>query len=400
MAVLAECPACHNKQSTSNEHCRNCGEWLIKRQKGNKLVRNPKIRYWIQFRAGKVQRKEYVGESIDEAKDADGKRKGQKREGRIFDMLPQATMTFKELAEWYLKLGTVKKLASYVRVQGVLANFNKVFGDRVVGTIRTMELEGYQTKREDEGVAPATIDMEISITKTMIIKAFDNDKVDGKVVKAFRNVKRKLKRAENARRRVVSVEEYVKLIGAATRHLRDILTVAYNTGMRSGELRQLKWSHIDRKNKVIRLPKEITKERKAKVIPINHHVDAVLCALPFPLHNDGFVFTYRGKGIQDTGGLKRSFRTACKNAEIPRGRDTENGITFHDIRRTVKTHMLNAGVDKVYRDVILGHSLQRMDVHYIVPSEDDLKRELAKYTMWLDEQIKRTTDCSSVGRSG
>jgi hypothetical protein len=31
--------------------------------------------------------------------------------------------------------------------------------------------------------------MEISIAKTMIIKAFDNDMVDGRVLKAFRSVK-------------------------------------------------------------------------------------------------------------------------------------------------------------------------------------------------------------------
>ena len=49
--------------------------------------------------------------------------------------------------------------------------------------------------------------------------------------------------------------------------------------------------------------------------------------------------------------------------------------------------MLSAGVDKVYRDTILGHSLQGMDVHYLVPSEDDLHRAMAKYTEWLDGQM-------------
>jgi integrase len=65
-----------------------------------------------------------------------------------------------------------------------------------------------------------------------------------------------------------------------------------------------------------------------------------------------------------------------------------NGITFHDIRRTVKTNMLNAGVDKVYRDTILGHSLQGMDVHYMSPSEDDLHRAMEIYAAWLDAQIQ------------
>jgi len=50
--------------------------------------------------------------------------------------------------------------------------------------------------------------------------------------------------------------------------------------------------------------------------------------------------------------------------------------------------MLSAGVDKVYRDTILGHSLQGMDVHYISPSEEDLHRAMAIYTTWFDAQIQ------------
>jgi hypothetical protein len=49
--------------------------------------------------------------------------------------------------------------------------------------------------------------------------------------------------------------------------------------------------------------------------------------------------------------------------------------------------MLNAGVGKVHRDLILGHSLQGMDAHYLAPSIEDLHREMEKYTTWLDDKI-------------
>ena len=62
---------------------------------------------------------------------------------------------------------------------------------------------------------------------------------------------------------------------------------------------------------------------------------------------------------------------------------------FHDIRRTVKTNMLNAGIDKTHRDVILGHALQGMDTHYISPDEDTLKEVMRTYTRWLDEQMEK-----------
>src|SRR5208283_4904010 len=153
--------------------------------------------------------------------------------------------------------------------------------------------------------APATIDMEISIAKAMINKAFDNDMVDGRTVKAFKVIKKKLKRAANARKQTLAVADFLRLRDNAAKHLQPILTVAYNTGMRSGELRKLQWSHIDKKTGFIRLPADLTKEGKAKNIPINHHVHQALKGLIPALHH-GYVFTYRGEPIREPGGLNNS----------------------------------------------------------------------------------------------
>jgi integrase len=274
-----------------------------------------------------------------------------------------------------------------VVIKQALNNFNATFGYMIAGDIKPIHLENYQEDRESKGRAPATIDMEMSIAKTMIIKAFDNDLVDGRVLKAFRSVKRKLKKGSNARKRTLAIDEYLSLINKAPQHLRAAIIIAFNTGMRTGEIRLLKWSYIDRKNGYIRRPKEVTKESKPKNIPINHHVKAVLDNVPRAI-NHPYVITYRGSRIVHKDGLKKSFKTACKNAKIPHGRKTENGIIFHDIRRTVKTNMLTAGVDKVHRDLILGHSLQGMDVHYMAPDEETLKEAMEKYTRWIDAQFQ------------
>jgi len=89
-------------------------------------------------------------------------------------------------------------------------------------------------------------------------------------------------------------------------------------------------------------------------------------------------------------GLARQdlLNAACGRAGITQGRGEPEGVIFHDIRRTVKTNMLSAGVDKVYRDTILGHSLRGMDIHYMAPSEDDLHRAMGIYTEWLDAQMQ------------
>jgi len=220
----------------------------------------------------------------------------------------------------------------------------------------------------------------------MTIKAFDNDLVGGRVLKAFRRVKSKLRSGSNARKRIVSFEEYIKLINVSKSHFRNILIVAYNTGMRTGELQNLRWSYIDRKEMMIRLPTDITKEKKPKNIPINHYVKDVLDSVPRALKHD-LVFTYRGMPIRHNKGFRFIMKNTCAKATVPYGRKTLNGLTFHDIRRTVKTNMLNAGVDKIHRDLILGHSLRGMDVHYLAPGEDSLKDAMDKYTTWIDVQI-------------
>ena len=162
--------------------------------------------------------------------------------------------------------------------------------------------------------------------------------------------------------------------------------------MRKSEIRNLKWSNIDLENGFIRLKANASKEDRDKDIPINHHVKAILERLRPQLgvvsgsHHE-FLFTYNGRLLKGAGGLRRSLKTACDKVCIAFGRKVEGGFLFHDIRRTVKTSMLAAGVQKEYRDIILGHSLQGMDTHYIVPDENVLSQAMEQYTRWIDDQI-------------
>ena len=58
-------------------------------------------------------------------------------------------------------------------------------------------------------------------------------------------------------------------------------------------------------------------------------------------------------------------------------------MIFHDFRGTVKTNMLNAGIDKVHHDLILGHRLRGMDAYYMVPDDASLKGAMDKHTSWV-----------------
>jgi integrase len=386
MGVLAECPMCHIKQSVKNNFCK-CGEDIVKAKRSKRVV------YWINYRLpGGKQRRECVGKSIEKARDADGKRRAQKRENRIFEMLPEADISFNELKDWYLALPAIQKLKSSNRVDLALRNFCKIFGDKLVSDILPIDLESYQETRKREDIKPATIDLELSCIKTMINKAFYNDKVSGHVLKKFGEIKNLNKMGENARTRTISIHEYKKLLENSKGHTKSFIIIAYNTGMRLGEIRQLRWSYIDTTKQMIRLPKELTKSSKARSIPINHHVRKLFRELrPLKIVGDNFqdfIILFRGKPIISANGVKCAFRKVCESSGIPYGRKVENGTTIHDIRRSVKTGMLKAGVRRAYRDLILGHSLSGMDKHYIAPSDEDLHDAMKIYADWLDDQLE------------
>ncbi len=170
--------------------------------------------------------------------------------------------------------------------------------------------------------------------------------------------------------------------------------------MRKGELLALRRTWIDWAKGFIRLPAEITKEAKAKAIPMNYHVRAALETLPRALHHD-YVFTFRGerRGIKDLrGGLKK----ACKGAGIIYGQKEEGGFRFHDTRATFDTNMDRAGVSESVRKTIVGHSLKGMDRHYIRPTEADLTLAIEKYTAWFDAQsakVDQNVDQAGNGES-
>jgi len=373
MAILAECPYCHKKQSVRNKVC-SCGADLVK------LKRNQKVKYWISYRLpGGKQRREAVGYSIEEARDAEGKRRSQKRENRIFDIKPDTKMTFNELTEWYLGLEKVKALASYWVIKLSLKKFNSVFGDTIVGNIKPADLENYQAKRKLQGIADGTIDHEIGKAKTMVFKAFDNNMVSGDTLRAFKKIKKLVKRNADARTRVLSSEEFERLLQYSPPHLKAILSTAYYTGMRRGEILGLTWDKIDLKKRLIHLNASDTKDREARTIPICEKLYEVLRTIPRAIH-DPHVFLFKGRPVKD---IRTALRKACKQAGIEYGRFAKSGFVFHDLRHTFNTNMRKAGVPESVIMKITGHSTREMFDRYNTIDQEDTREAVGRLETFL-----------------
>jgi integrase len=364
-----------------------------------KSKRSKKVRYWISYRMpdGK-QRRESVASfeglnpySIKDANDALSKRQVQKKEKRIFDMLPESQMTFKELTDWYLDLEKVRALASFGIIKIKLNIFNSVFGNRLVSDIKPVDLENYQAKREKEGKAPATIDQEIRKVKAMVFKAFGNDLVGGDVIKTFKRIKKLLKPGSDVRDRVLTPSEFEALKKHSMGHIRGAIMMGYYTGMRKGEIVNLTWDKVKLQDRMIHLEPADTKDKERRNIPICDELYKMLLSLPNRIQKtgkDNHVFQFHGKPIRD---IRTGLKKACKKAGIKYGRFVKGGFVFHDLRHTFNTNMRKAGVaESVIMDVT-GHSTREMFDRYNTIDEDDTRKAVDQMTTFL-KNVDHTVD--------
>jgi integrase len=383
MAILAECPVCHKKQKTKNKLCK-CGEDLDKAKKSKR------VRYWINFRMPDgSQCRQAVGSfegldpfSIEDARDADSKRKVQKRENRIFDIKAECRMTFNQLTKWYLSLEKIKALSYYWVIENCLNKFNSELGNKLVSDIKPVDLENLQAKRTAEGKADSTIDQEIGAARTMINKAFDNDMVSGDIIKTFKKVKKLLKRNANARKKVLTPDQFNRLLSALPFHAKGIIATAFYTGMRKGEIVNLTWDKVFLPNRVIQLEATDTKDREPRLIPICDGLYAILKGIPRAIH-DNHVFLYNGKPVKD---IRGTLTQACEKAKIPYGRFQKDGFVTHDLRHTFNTNMRKAGVQESVIMEITGHSTREMFDRYNTIDADDAKEAIRKLEGFLQSE--------------
>ena len=214
--------------------------------------------------------------------------------------------------------------------------------------------------------------MKLAKTKTMILKAFDNGMVSGETLRTFKKVKKTLKKGSDVRDRILTLEEFDSLCEHSIKHIRDILSMAYYTGMRKGEILNLTWDKVDMKDRFINLDAEDTKDQEKRSIPICTELYAVLKGIPRNLHNN-HVFMFRGKPVHD---IRTGLAKACKKAGIIYGRFEKNGFIFHDLRHTFNTNMRKAGISESVIMAITGHSTREMFDRYNTIDEGDKRKAI------------------------
>jgi integrase len=355
MAILIECPKCKRRNSAKVRACK-CGFALAKFS-GRA--------YWIDYLMDGLRRRERIGPNKGAAEQRLGEVLRARAEGRYIQKSPDARTLFKDLAAWYLELPEVRAKRSYDRDRSSLNRLLPFFGGRLLKDITPALVEAYRQRRlgQPSGrsprvpTKPASVNRELACFKTIFNKAIGNGKAERNPARGV-----KLLKENNERDRVLTAEEYTRLMAHCPAHIRPVVKVAYYTAMRQGEILNLTWGQVDLKEELIKLAPEHCKSNEGRDVPLKRELVEMLKAMPRGLPAVK-VFTYAGRQI---GAIKRGFTTACKRAGI-------EDFTFHDLRHTAINNWRLRGHDYFRIMAATGHKTMSVFKRYNTVSKEELR---------------------------
>lgn len=280
---------------------------------------------------------------------------------------------FAELAKDYDTW--VKKQKAYGSKKTFIRHLMEKFGDLNIDDLNTRIVEQWQTKLLKK-YKPATVNRRLACLKNMYTKAVDWEMASEATLKQVRKVK--FFKENNQIVRFLDVEECQRLVESCSEHLRPIVIVGLNSGMRKGEILGLKWSQVDLRHGFISL--EDTKSGEGRQIPINTTLEFLFKEMPRSVESE-YVFTGKaGKPLTD---IKHSYQTALKKAEI-------YNANFHTLRHTFASQLAMAGVDITSIQALMGHKTLKMTLRYSHLSPG----HKTKAVMKLDQILMKTKNAN------
>lgn len=267
--------------------------------------------------------------------------------GEYLGVYEEKKILFEDFAKQYLEYAKANKSFSTFRRDRVsVKHLISAFKGKYLFEIRPEIIENYKLTRLKK-VKPAPINRELACLKHMYSKAIEWGYVNKNPVKGTKRLKE-----PPGRLRFLKTEEVKKLLKACPEYLCSIVICALNTGMRKGEILNLKWSNVDLKNRKITVIN--TKNNESRVIPINQTLYQQLLAL-YRSKNGEYVFSNKnGLPFLD---IKKGFSAALKRARI-------KDFRFHDLRHTFGSHLVMQGVDLRTVQQLMGHKDIKMTMRY------------------------------------
>jgi integrase len=179
-------------------------------------------------------------------------------------------------------------------------------------------------------------------------------------------------RGDTVEKHTFTAEQVQRLINTATGDWKGMVIAGFYMGARLGDLANLTWGNVDLFERTITFTQ---KKTGAKIrIPIAEDLHAYLMTLSLKDNPKAPVFPdLYGKSSAGKSGLSMAFGRLMERAGIEQGTIRERGKgvgrkvsarSFHSLRHSFNTVLVNAGVPQELRMKLTGHSSAEMNAVY------------------------------------
>lgn len=236
----------------------------------------------------------------------------------------------------------------------IRSSFPSLLGRQAEG-IEPLEIEKLRGEFRKKGLKNATVNKKIAALKGLFSWAKRNRLIE---VNPLEGIRRFKETDSETRIRFLSEEERRRLLDELSRHqdhLKPIVLLALNTGVRRGGILALEWRDVNFETETITLRASEAKDSDAEIIPMNAVVIEALSEWHHVTGKGKYVFpNARGVPMHD---CKTAWRTLLRNAGI-------EDFRWHDMRHDFASRLVMAGVDLNTVRELLGHSDLQMTLRY------------------------------------
>lgn len=227
------------------------------------------------------------------------------------------------------------------------ANFEKLNEEKI---------KEFLLKKQDKNYAPQTINLYLNA-----IKFFYRD-----VLKIPRKINLKFAKRIKKLPIVLSRQEIKEIIDSI-KNLKHklIISLAYGAGLRISEVVNLRAKDVNLEELTIHLKNAKGKKDRITIFPESIKNDLKILIANKNLDEIVFISERGGKMSERT--LQKIFEKALKKANI------KKDATFHSLRHSFATHLLENGVDVRYVQELLGHQNIRTTQIYTQVTNPKLK---------------------------
>ncbi len=366
--------------------------------------------YWIEYwRAGQRFWESSHSRRKGAARDLLRIREGQIAEGK--PLTPGAhRLRFEDLQADLRNERSARGPRAALRHDGQFAHLSAQFAGWRAEEITTDAIRAYIARRREKEAANATINRELQELK----RAFNLAIQAGKL---WHKPHIPLLREDNVRQGFFEPAQFEAVRAALPDHLYGVITFAYYTGWRKGEILSLPWPQVDLLRGEVRLEPGTTKNRDGRVIFLEGELRDVLeRQWEHRAPACDYVFHRRGHRIWD---FEKAWARACQQADRAleeeetkhsSGEDQQRtlprcqGLLFHDLRRTAVRNMVRSGIPERVAMQISGHKTRAIFDRYHIVSEADLREaawKVAAYNGALAaEPVRHPDNSPTVGAGG